>query len=82
MQNSSWLVASIPVLKPPQNMMPPKKPTTSRVNSANFTLGLRKNRQKRRNAPGFCLLMDSLRWIVGDTMKVAAFCRHDSGAAE
>jgi hypothetical protein len=41
MQNSSVLVASIPVLKPPQKKMPEKKPTTSRLSSEYFALGRR-----------------------------------------
>jgi hypothetical protein len=52
MQNSSLLVASKPVLNPPQKMMPSTKNSDAMPRKEYFTLGFRKARQQRLKRPG------------------------------
>src|SRR5471032_1344129 len=52
MQNSRVLVASIAVLKPPQNRMPPTNPTSNRPSREYFALGFFRKFHRRAIAPG------------------------------
>jgi hypothetical protein len=47
----------MPVLKPPQKMMPPKKPITSKASTDHLAEGRRSARHVLRTNPGLLALM-------------------------
>jgi hypothetical protein len=60
MQNSSLLVASIAVLKPPQKTTPKTNATDAMASSEYFELGFFKTAHRRAIGPGFVLLIGVL----------------------